>query len=44
MSATWEGEYERILKGAMTEEARKKFQSAGWGARLQYPVSTPPQT
>lgn len=42
--SSWEGQYQQILKGAMTENARAKFMSAGWSARLPYPTSTPPQT
>lgn len=41
MAISWEAEYQRLLKGAGTEEARKKFQSQGWQAQAPTPLAQP---
>lgn len=41
MPVNYETQYQTLLKGAMVEEARKKFQSAGWTAMSPSPVATP---
>jgi hypothetical protein len=40
---TWEEQYQSLKKGAAVEEARKKFQSAGWTATTPTTVATPPR-
>lgn len=44
MGLSWEGQYQALKTGLEVEEARKKWASQGWGARLPSPVATPPQT
>jgi hypothetical protein len=41
MPVNYETQYQTLLKGAMVEEARKKFQSAGWTSMSPSPVATP---
>ena len=41
---SWEAEYQRLLKGAEIEEARKKFQSQAWGPQQPAPAATPART
>lgn len=41
MGATYEAQYQTLLKGAMVEEARKKFQSTGWASESPAAVATP---
>lgn len=41
---SWQTLYDRGLKSAATEEARKKFQSQGWGAFSTGAEATPPRT
>jgi hypothetical protein len=41
MPVNYETQYQTLMKGAMVEEARKKFQSAGWTAMSPSPVATP---
>lgn len=38
---SWRAEYDRLLKGASIEEARKKFQSQGWQAQAPTPLAAP---
>ena len=40
---SWENIYNGLLKSAVTEEFRKKVQSAGWSTRQPNPVASPPQ-
>lgn len=41
---TWQTKYDRALKSAATEEARKKFQAQGWGGFSTGPETTPART
>jgi hypothetical protein len=41
MAVTYESQYNALLKGAVVEEARKKFQAAGWTAYSPAQVATP---
>lgn len=41
---TWSALYDKSLKSAVTEEARKKFQAQGWGGFSTGPEATPPRT
>jgi hypothetical protein len=41
MAQSYEAQYQVLLKGAMIEEARKKFQSAAWTAYSPSPVAAP---
>jgi hypothetical protein len=41
MPVTYESQYQTLLKGAMVEEARKKFEASGWTSQSPSPVATP---
>jgi hypothetical protein len=41
MAVTYESQYQALLKSAMVEEARKKFEAAGWSSQSPSPVATP---
>lgn len=41
MAITYESQYQALLKGALTEENRKKFEAAAWSSQSMSPVSTP---
>lgn len=41
MPGTYEAQYQTLLKGAMVEEARKKFQSSGWASMSPAQVASP---
>lgn len=41
MAITYESQYQALLKGASVEEARKKFQAAGWSSQSPAAVATP---
>lgn len=41
MPVTYETQYQTLLKGALVEEARKKFESAGWTSLSPAVVATP---
>lgn len=41
MPVTYETQYQALLKGAIVEEARKKFESTGWTSLSPSPVATP---
>jgi len=41
MAITYESQYQALLKSAMVEEARKKFEASGWSSQSASPVSTP---
>lgn len=43
MPGTYEAQYEMLLKGASTEEARKKFSSAGWTSMSPAPTASLPR-
>ncbi|HEX3587800.1 MAG TPA: hypothetical protein VH024_17505 [Candidatus Angelobacter sp.] len=40
---SWESEYQRLLKGASVEEARRKYQAQAWTAQQPSAVATPPR-
>ncbi len=42
-SQSWETQYGALLKSAMAEEVRKKFQSQGWTAQSPSPLASPPR-
>jgi hypothetical protein len=41
MAMTYEGQYQALLKSAMIEENRKKFEAAAWSSQSPSPVATP---
>lgn len=41
MAITYESQYQALLKGAMVEEARKKFEASGWSSQSPASVATP---
>lgn len=41
MPVNYETQYQALLRGAMVEEARKKFQSSGWTSMSPAPVASP---
>lgn len=41
MAVTYEGQYQVLLKSAMMEENRKKFEAAAWSSQSPSPVATP---
>jgi hypothetical protein len=41
MAVTYESQYQALLKSAVVEEARKKFESSGWSSQSPAPVATP---
>ena len=41
MAVTYESQYQALLKGAMMEENRKKFEAAAWSSQSPSPVATP---
>lgn len=41
MGVNYENQYQTLLKGAMAEEYRKKFQASGWSSNSTSPVATP---
>jgi hypothetical protein len=41
MAQSYEGQYQLLLKSANVEEARKKFESAGWSSQSPAPVASP---
>ena len=41
MAISYESQYQALLKGAAVEEARKKFEAAGWSSQSPSPVATP---
>lgn len=43
MALAWSQEYQRLLKGAQVEEARKKFMSSGWQAQEPAPIAEQPR-
>jgi hypothetical protein len=41
MAITYESQYQALLKGAMSEEYRKKMEGAAWASKSTSPISTP---
>jgi len=41
MAVTYESQYQTLLKGAMMEENRKKFEAAAWSSQSPSPVASP---
>ena len=41
MAVTYESQYQALLKSALVEEARKKFDASGWSSQSPSPVATP---
>lgn len=41
MAQSYESQYQALLKSAMVEEARKKFEGPGWTSQSPSPVATP---
>lgn len=41
MAVTYESQYQALLKGAAIEEARKKFEAAGWSSQSPSTFATP---
>jgi len=41
MAQSYEGQYQLLLKSAVVEEARKKFDAAGWSSQSPATVATP---
>lgn len=41
MAQSYESQYQALLKSAMVEEARKKFEGPGWTSQSPAPVATP---
>lgn len=41
MAISYESQYQALLKGASVEEARKKFEAAGWSSQSPSPIATP---
>jgi hypothetical protein len=41
MAITYESQYQALLKGAAVEEARKKFEAAGWSSQSPSTFATP---
>lgn len=41
MAATYEGQYQLLLKSAMEEESRKKFEAAAWSSQSSSKFATP---
>lgn len=41
MGLSYEQQYQALLKGAIVEEARRRFQSGAWGSQGPTPIATP---
>jgi len=41
MAQSYEGQYQALLKSAMVEELRKKFEGPGWSSQSPSPIATP---
>ena len=41
MAITYESQYQALLKGAMSEEYRKKMEGAAWASQSTSPIATP---
>jgi len=44
MAVTYESQYQTLLKSALTEEYRKKFEGPAWTSRSPSPIATPPRS
>jgi len=42
-SASWEAQYQTLMKSASVEQMRAKFQSEGWTSNSPSPIATPPR-
>jgi len=40
---SWEAQYQALLKSAMVDQLRAKFQSQGWSPQQPNPIATPPR-
>ena len=40
----WKTHYQELLKSAVIEEARKKFEAEGWSSQQPSPIASPPRT
>ncbi len=43
MAQSWENQYQQLLKSALIEVNRMKFQSAGWTSVMPSPIANPPR-
>lgn len=43
-AVNWKGHFDDLLKSAIVEEARKKFEAEGWSSEQPSPIATPPRT
>lgn len=43
MGASWEGQYQLLIKSAGMEQARAKFQGEAWTSESPSPIATPPR-
>ena len=41
MAVTYESQYQTLLKSALSEENRKKFEAAAWSSQSQSTTATP---
>jgi hypothetical protein len=41
MAITYESQYQALLRSALMEENRKKFEAAAWSSQSPSPVATP---
>ena len=41
MAQSYEGQYQTLLKGALSEEVRKKFEASAWSSQSPSPLATP---
>lgn len=41
MAQSWENQYQTLLKSAMTEESRKKFEAEGWTSQQPSAIASP---
>lgn len=41
MGASWEGQYQTLMKSASVEQARAKFEAEGWTSAQPSPIATP---
>jgi hypothetical protein len=41
MAVTYESQYQALLKSAVMEEVRKKFESVGWSSMSVSPAASP---
>ena len=41
MAVTYEQQYQTLLKGALVEEVRKKYEASAWSSQSPSPAATP---